>query len=59
MIKGDKKNNIQKDPSNKPGVNPNTQKKAKYKKRNWNDYLEKNEDLKGEINIKKKKAISR
>ena len=33
--------------------------KAKYTKKNWNVYLEKNEDLKGEINIKKKKAISR
>ena len=56
MEKGDKKNNFQKDPSNKPDANPIPQKKAKYTKRNWNDYLGKYEDLKGEINIKKKKT---
>ena len=55
MEKGDKKNNFQKDPSNKTDANPIPQKKAKYTKRNWNDYLGKYEDLKGEINIKKKK----
>ena len=56
MGKGDKNDNFQKDPSNKPEANPNPQKKCKYTKRNWNDYFEKNEDLKGEINIKKNKT---
>ena len=55
MEKRDKKNSFQNDPSDKPEANPNPQKKDKYTKRNWNDYLEKNADLKGEINIKKKK----
>ena len=37
----DQKNNIQKDPSNKPEASPNQQKKAKYMKRNWNDIQKK------------------
>ena len=64
MGKGDKKSNIQKDPSNIPEANPNPQKKAKYTKRNWKKktsrdkieyifnllWLEKNDNLTQEKN---------
>ena len=58
MEKGDKKNNLKNDQSNKNDVKPNPQNKPEYTKRNWNDYLEQeqHEELKNEINIKKKKT---
>ena len=43
MGKGIRKT-IQNDPSNKTEANPNPQMKTKYTKRNWNDYLEKNDN---------------